>query len=138
MPSNGATLWMLYIVMLTYIFKVTDFEMWISRKLWELAKNAQVWLYQGWYLPTKETIANVVLHDIYLNFQVQTFQVAILTSKPYKIQTLLMPSARKSGVCHLLELLQILYIMTLTYIFKFTNFEIWISLKWRKMAKMLR
>ena len=35
---------MLYIVTLTYIFKVTNSEMWISRKRWELAKTAQVWL----------------------------------------------------------------------------------------------
>ena len=37
-----ALLWILYI--LTYIFKVTNFKMWISLKRWELSKNAQVWL----------------------------------------------------------------------------------------------
>ena len=39
-----ATLHMLYIMSLTYIFTITKFEIWISRKLWELAKNAQVQL----------------------------------------------------------------------------------------------
>ena len=35
---------MLLIVTLSYIFKITKFEMWLSRKGWELTKNAQVWL----------------------------------------------------------------------------------------------
>ena len=35
--------------------------------------------YRGWYLPSNETIVNTVLHDLDLNFQCQTFQVAILT-----------------------------------------------------------
>ena len=39
-----AQLRMLYIMILTYIFKVTNFEMWISRRRRELPKNAQVWL----------------------------------------------------------------------------------------------
>ena len=37
-----APLQMLYIVTLTYIFKVTKFEMLISGKRGEMAKNAQV------------------------------------------------------------------------------------------------
>ena len=36
--------------------------------------------YSGWYLPSNGTVANVVLHDLDLNFEGQTFQVAILTS----------------------------------------------------------
>ena len=37
---------MLSIMTLSYIFKVTKFEMWLSRKRWALTKNAQVWF---WY-----------------------------------------------------------------------------------------
>ena len=51
-------------------------------------------------MPSNGTIVNVVLHDLDLNFQGQTLQVAILTSKCWKIQTLLLPSDRKSGTCH--------------------------------------
>ena len=39
-----SSLRMLSITTLTYIMKVTKFEIWISRKRWELTKNAQVWL----------------------------------------------------------------------------------------------
>ena len=64
-----------------------------------------------------------VLRDLDLHFQGQSFKVAILTSKRWKVQTLLLPSDRKSGVCHRMKPLQMLYIMTLTYIIKVTNFE---------------
>ena len=37
---------MFYILTLTDNFQVTKFEMWISGKLWKLAKNAQVWRLQ--------------------------------------------------------------------------------------------
>ena len=39
-----------HIMLLTYFCKVANFEMWISRKWRELAKNAQLWLYRDWYL----------------------------------------------------------------------------------------
>ena len=35
---------MLYTVTLTYIFKVTKCEMWISRKQWKLTKNVHFWI----------------------------------------------------------------------------------------------
>ena len=38
-----APLRILNVMTLIYIFTVTNFEMWISRKRWERAKNAQVW-----------------------------------------------------------------------------------------------
>ena len=68
-----APLRMLCIMTLTYIFKATNFEMWISRKRWELATNAQIWLCIGWYLQSNMIIANAVLHDLNLHFQGQTF-----------------------------------------------------------------
>ena len=40
--------------------------------------------YRGWNFPSNETTTNVVVHDLDLNFQGQTFQVAILTSKCWK------------------------------------------------------
>ena len=64
-----APLLMLYIMILTNVFKVTDFEMKISQKQWELAKNTPEWLYRGWYLPSKWTIAFVVLRDLDLHFE---------------------------------------------------------------------
>ena len=39
-------LWILYIMIVTCIFKVLIFEKWISWKRWELVKNVQVWLLQ--------------------------------------------------------------------------------------------
>ena len=56
--------------------------------------------YRDWYFSLNGTIANVVLHDLDLNFQGQTFQVAILKSKCWKMQRLLLPSDRKWGICH--------------------------------------
>ena len=82
---------MLYIMILTYTFKIEfNFEMWISQKRWEVVKKIIMYdIYRGSYLPSNGTIANVTLHDLDLNFQVQTFQVAILISKGWKMQTLL-------------------------------------------------
>ena len=69
--------------------------MWIFWKQWALAKNAQVWLYRGWYFPSNVDIPNVILSGIDINFQGQTFQVATLTSKHWKNTKLLLPSDRK-------------------------------------------
>ena len=49
------------------------------------------------------------------------FQVAILTIKCWKIQILHLSSHRQSGICHRMQSLRILYVMTVTYIFKSTN-----------------
>ena len=46
-------------------------EMLISGKRWELAKDAQLWLYRHWYLLSYDIIVHVVLHD--LNLQGQHF-----------------------------------------------------------------
>ena len=75
-----ALLRILYIMPLTYIFKVTNFEMWISRKRWELANNAKYYFYRG-YLPSNVTNANVVLHDLDLRFQGQAFSCYALVIK---------------------------------------------------------
>ena len=77
--------------------------------------------HRGWYFQSSETIANVVLLDFDLNFQSRTFEVAILRSKRWKKQTLLLPSDRKSDICHRMATLQMLYVMTMTYIFKVMN-----------------
>ena len=65
-------------------------------------------------LPSNGTIANVELDDLDLNFQGNNFQVAILKSKLWKMQALLLPSDRKSGIFQRMALLRILYVMTLT------------------------
>ena len=46
--------------------------------------------YRSWHLPSVGIIANVVLHDLDQNVQCQMFQVAILTIKCLKLQTLLL------------------------------------------------
>ena len=46
-----------------------------------LTKNAQVRLYSGLYLPSNGTIANVVHHDLDLQFQGQTFSHFAFTIK---------------------------------------------------------
>ena len=79
---------MLYVMFLTYIFEVTNFEMLISRKR-RASENAQV---RVLYFPSNGTIANVVLNYLGLNFQGQSFQVAISTSKRWKMQILLLSS----------------------------------------------
>ena len=76
------------------------------------------------YLPSNETIAKVVLHDLDLNIQGQTFQVSILTGKYWKMQRLKFPSDKKSSCCHRMVLLRMFYVQTMIYIFKITNFEL--------------
>ena len=61
------------IMTLTYIFNVMNFAMWIFRKQWELERNAQVWLYRGYYSPSNSIMANVVLRDIDPHCQCRTF-----------------------------------------------------------------
>ena len=124
-----APLRVLYIVTLAYF--QGQFEMWKSRKRWEQVKMLVYVFYKGWYLPANGEIANVVLHDLYLNFQGQTFQVTVLTIK----QILLLASDRKSGICHRMAPLWMLYIMTWTYIVKVKNFKTWISRKRWLLAK---
>ena len=48
--------------------------------------------YRGWYLSSNGTIANVALRDIDVNFKGQTFQVAILLSKGWIKQEMLLQS----------------------------------------------
>ena len=79
-------------------------------------KCSKLTLYRGWYLPSNGTIMNIVICDIDLSFIGQTFQAAILTNKGWKIQTLLLPSDKMSGICHWLAPLWMLFIMTLIYI----------------------
>ena len=71
-------------VTLTYIFKITKFEMWISWKRWKLTKHAQVWLYTGWYMPSNGTIANVVFHGFDLIFHGQIFQMLSVDFRYFK------------------------------------------------------
>ena len=65
--------------------------------------------------------ANIVLNVLYLNCKVQLFKWLFSQVSAGKMQTLLLPSDRKSGPG--IAPLQMLYIMALTYIFKIANFE---------------
>ena len=53
-------------------------------------------------------------------------------------QTLPLPSDRKSGIWHGTAPLWMLYVMTLTYIFKVTNFEMWIFRKGAELYHRMR
>ena len=109
---------------------MTFTEVWsvnISKTMRAIPKNVQELLYKGWYLPSNDTIANVVLHDLDLNFQGQTFQVDILTSKGLKyihyywhqIRRYLSSNGATASVLH----------NDLDLQFKVTNFESWTSRK---------
>ena len=100
--------------------------------------------YRGWYWPSKDTIANVVHLDLDLYFQgheisgnyiVYNILKTMRAKKAENIQPLLLPSDRKSCICHLMAPLQMLYIVTMTYIFKVTKFEMLIFWKWRELSK---
>ena len=59
----------LYIMILTYIFHIKNFEMWIPRKRWELANEMLKYnFHRDWYLPANGIISNV-LHDLDLHIQ---------------------------------------------------------------------
>ena len=73
-------------------------------------------------MPSNGTIANVELYDLDRNFQGNTFQVAIFTSKRWKC-ILLLPWYRKSDIGHRMVPLRMLHIMTSTCIFQVTNSE---------------
>ena len=106
---------MLYITTLIYILEITKFKMCISKKRRELAKDVQVWLLLRLKYAIEWNIANVVLRDLDLNIQGQTFQVAILTYRGWKTSI--------CHNCHQIEshafvnelTLRMLYITTLTY-----------------------
>ena len=67
-PSNGATE-MLYIVTLTYIFKVTKFEMWISGKRWERLKRLVYDFNYGCYLPSLQERNKAARHFLQIRQQ---------------------------------------------------------------------
>ena len=52
-----------------------------------------------------------------------------------EMQTLLLPSGRKSDICRTVAQLQMLSIITLIYIFKVSKFEMWFSWKRWELAK---
>ena len=76
---------MLYVMTLNYIFKVINFEMWISRKSIELPRNSQIWLLKRLIFAI-EWGPLWMFFSMTFNFQGETFQVAILTSKCWKLQ----------------------------------------------------
>ena len=112
---------MLYIVTLTYFCKVTNAAMWISRKRLELTKIYQLSLLWRLKFAIDWDYWNVILRNLDLNFQGQTFQGAILTKKGWKNANINI-AIRKTGNCNRLTQLRMLHIMILTYIFKVTKF----------------
>ena len=62
---------------LTYIFKVTKFEPWISRKRWKLTKHAQVWLLYRLIFAIEWDYCEVVLRGFDIILQGQIFKKEI-------------------------------------------------------------
>ena len=87
------------------------------------------------HLPSNVIILNVVLRDFDLNFQGQTFHWLFWQVNGRKMQTFLSPSDRKAGICLWTAPLRMLYIITLTYFYKESNFEMCISRKRWALAK---
>ena len=75
-----------------------QFQMSISRWRWELAKIVSVW---SLYLSSNWTISNVLLWH-FPTFLGQTFQLLFGQVNARKVQTLLLPSDRKSGIYNLM------------------------------------
>ena len=65
---------MLYIMTLTYTFKVTIYEIEYLENRESLRKIYTNDFHRVLYLPVNWAISNVVMRDLDLNFQVQTFQ----------------------------------------------------------------
>ena len=93
---------------------------------------------RGWHLPSNETIANVVfhVHDLTTTVKVETFQVAIIYDSK-RLEKSNITIVIRSCICNRIAPLWMLYIITLTYIFKITKSELWISWKFRASKKML-
>ena len=73
-----------------------------------------------------------------LHFQDQTLAFYLICEyvvNGEKFNRQRLPSDGKSGICHRVAPPLMLYVMTLTYIFKVTNFEMWIFRKRRELAK---
>ena len=84
MLSNGATA---DVVGQSLDFHFQGHELcnvYISKTLRTSEKCSEMNFIKVAILPSNGTIANIVLHDIDLNYQGETFQVAILTSKRWK------------------------------------------------------
>ena len=85
--------------------------------------------YSCWYVPSNGIIANVALWR-WPKFSRSTFSSGYFDKRTLKMQTLQLPSNRKLDICHQITQLQLLYIVTLIYIFKVMNCAMWISRKW--------
>ena len=91
-----------------------NFEVWMSRKRWWLAKMLKYDFYKGLHLPSNGTVMNVFLRDLVLNIQGQTFQVGLFWQvNVRKQQTILLPSDEKSGISRGISLLRMLYVINL-------------------------
>ena len=129
-----APLRMLYVMILTYIFKVTNFEMRISQKRSELAKILKRAFITIDICHRMEQSWVVVLRDLNLNFQGQISQVAVCQVNTENAHITI---AVRYEVRYLPAIAPpcMSYITTLTNIFKVTHFEMWISRKRWELAK---
>ena len=99
------------------------------------SKNAQVWsLYRLIFAMELDHFECCTLWP-FPKFSRSNFPNNYFDKYTRKMQTLLLLSDRKSGVCNRMVPVRMLSIMTLTYIFKVTKFEMWISRKRCKLTK---
>ena len=105
----------------------------ISRKQWEQAKNAQVWSLCRLIFAIELDHFSVTFPLI---FKVKLSNWLFRQVNAQKMQTLLLPSDWKSGICNQMVPLRMLFIMTLFYIVKVTTFEMSISRKRWELTKI--
>ena len=72
---------LLYVMILTCISKSRIFEMWTSRKMWELEKKFRYNFYSGWYFPSNGTISIVVLRNFDLNLQGHKYEPLVFRKR---------------------------------------------------------
>ena len=77
-------------------------------------QNVKNYISRLWHLPPNGVIAKIVLSDLDLCFQVQTFRMAILTRKHRKMQTRYQLGSQIFAIQwhQMLQMLQMLYIIT--------------------------
>ena len=114
------------------------YEFWnvnISRALRD-SENAQLLLLKNMIFSIEwdycDLLYSMTLTQI---FKVKLFKLLFWEVNAGKMQTLLLPSYRKSGICHRTARPWMLFVMIFTYIFTVTHFEMWISRKRWEEAK---
>ena len=105
------------------------FKILISPKLKEIVQKWPAWLLWMLIFAIERHYCEYCTYGPWPKFSRSYFSIGSLNNIGWKMQTWLLPLDKKSGICHRMMPLRMLYIMTLNYIFKVTNFEMWQSRK---------